>query len=312
MTSENPTRRFVYHTRGVCPTEIHFNLNGDRLENARFVGGGCPGNAELVSRLIQGKPFGEIMDDLAGIDCRNGTSCPDQLGKAIRAALSGQLQPSESYRILQDMAATDTVGIIAGINGHAGKLSPLIDRIRAEGIDTIFCVGNLTGDSPHNSDVIRILKKEKIPSVQGELDMRYAGGTEKNRPPMGTKDRDRLVRLPQVLAFQVGEKKGVAFYGRFVQELPGYSDFDTYALEMNMVCGMTDFMRDESVFPALEAMVPQFLADIVVFAQTDRAGHWHVGGKDFVGIGPSTGSNGLSCAVLSNPAGRIEVKTIRG
>lgn len=34
-------------------------------------------------RLVEGKNIDDIQDLLAGIRCRNGTSCPDQLAKAI-------------------------------------------------------------------------------------------------------------------------------------------------------------------------------------------------------------------------------------
>ena len=50
------TRRFVFQTQGVCPPEIHFTLVDGTLQEVRFVGGGCPGNALLVSRLLSGRP----------------------------------------------------------------------------------------------------------------------------------------------------------------------------------------------------------------------------------------------------------------
>ena len=79
---------------------------------------------------------------------------------------------------------------------------------------------------------------------------------------------------------------------------------------MNMVCGLTDFMTDESVFPALEAMIPQFQADVIIFGETGRQGHWHMAGKDFISLGTAVGTGGLSCTVLSNHSDRLGVKTL--
>jgi len=76
--------------------------------------------------------------------------------------------------------------------------------------------------------------------------------------------------LPQALSFQIGQKTGMAFFGGYVQELPGFCDFEPFALEMNMVCSMTDFLKDETVFPAVEAMVPQFEAQVILFSQARR------------------------------------------
>ncbi len=91
MDSNDKTKRYIYQTTGVCPPEIHFELSEGVLEQVRFVGGGCPGNAKLVGALLRGKDIGEALGLLKGIECRNDTSCPDQLARAIEAALRGSL-----------------------------------------------------------------------------------------------------------------------------------------------------------------------------------------------------------------------------
>lgn len=46
--------------------------------------GGCDGNTQGVCALVKGLSAKDVMDKLNGIDCRGrGTSCPDQLAKAI-------------------------------------------------------------------------------------------------------------------------------------------------------------------------------------------------------------------------------------
>lgn len=50
--------------------------------------GGCPGNTVGVSRLCAGKSIEEVIELLSGINCRGrGTSCPDQLAKALEEIL---------------------------------------------------------------------------------------------------------------------------------------------------------------------------------------------------------------------------------
>jgi hypothetical protein len=109
-----------------------------------------------------------------------------------------------------------------------------------------------------------------------------------------------------VAGFALQEKKGLIFFGDYIQALPDYSDFEPFALEMNMVCGLTDFMRDESVFPALETMIPQFKVDIVIFGQLKKWGHWHLAGKDFISIGPALDAKGLSWGRLAVAHGKID------
>lgn len=74
---------FTYSTKGTCSRQILFNVDEtDTLRGVRFIGG-CGGNLQGIARLVEGKHIDEIETLLAGIKCRNNTSCPDQLSKAI-------------------------------------------------------------------------------------------------------------------------------------------------------------------------------------------------------------------------------------
>lgn len=76
---------FSYKTSGVCSSTINIEIKNNIVENVEFVGG-CPGNLLGISHLVQGVPVDDVIERLKGIDCRNkGTSCPDQLSKALLA-----------------------------------------------------------------------------------------------------------------------------------------------------------------------------------------------------------------------------------
>ncbi len=51
-----------------------------------------------------------------------------------------------------------------------------------------------------------------------------------------------------MISFRLGFRRGVGFFGGYLQELPCCSDFERYPIEMNMVCNLINFMKDESVF----------------------------------------------------------------
>lgn len=75
---------FVYATSGTCSSQIILEVEDNKLRSVKFVGG-CNGNLQGVSKLVQGRDIDEVEKLLAGIKCRNDTSCPDQLSKAIAA-----------------------------------------------------------------------------------------------------------------------------------------------------------------------------------------------------------------------------------
>ena len=86
---------YTYWTKWTCSKQILFEVDSEnKLRNVRFIGG-CGGNLQGIARLVEGKDIDEVETLLAGIKCRNNTSCPDQLSKAIgeyKASLNGQTQ----------------------------------------------------------------------------------------------------------------------------------------------------------------------------------------------------------------------------
>ena len=80
---------FTYKTQGTCSSEIIFEVDdNNRLHNVKFVGG-CKGNTQGVAKLCEGRDIDEVRTLLSGVICRNGTSCPDQLSKAIEQYKDG-------------------------------------------------------------------------------------------------------------------------------------------------------------------------------------------------------------------------------
>ena len=76
----------IYKTKGTCSREIIVELEGDKIKSVEFVGG-CDGNTKGVASLVRGMKVADAIERLEGIDCRGkGTSCPDQLAKALREA----------------------------------------------------------------------------------------------------------------------------------------------------------------------------------------------------------------------------------
>lgn len=77
---------YKYKTSGTCSVVISFNIDGDVITNIKFMGG-CPGNLKAISKLLDGKTVDYIESMLLGNECGvRGTSCADQLAKAVRQA----------------------------------------------------------------------------------------------------------------------------------------------------------------------------------------------------------------------------------
>ena len=64
-----------------------FEIENNIIKSLKILGG-CPGNTVGVSKLVEGKDIETVIKLLKGIPCRDkGTSCPDQVAKALEQYL---------------------------------------------------------------------------------------------------------------------------------------------------------------------------------------------------------------------------------
>ncbi|MBR4949307.1 MAG: TIGR03905 family TSCPD domain-containing protein [Clostridia bacterium] len=79
---------YSYKTKGVCSRQIDFEIEDGKLKNVKFYGG-CNGNTQGLSKLVEGMDAKEVVERLKGTNCSmRGTSCPDQLARAVEEALN--------------------------------------------------------------------------------------------------------------------------------------------------------------------------------------------------------------------------------
>ena len=74
-----------YRTKGTCSSAIDIELVNGIIKSVHFTGG-CNGNLQGISRLVEGMPAKEAISRLKGIKCGfKPTSCPDQLAVALES-----------------------------------------------------------------------------------------------------------------------------------------------------------------------------------------------------------------------------------
>ena len=79
--------QYSYKPHGVCARNISFDIEDNIVKIVKF-SGGCSGNTQGLAKLAEGMTADEIIERLSGIRCGfKGTSCPDQLAKAVAEAV---------------------------------------------------------------------------------------------------------------------------------------------------------------------------------------------------------------------------------
>ena len=78
----------TFTTKGTCARAINFEIEGDIVKHVEFVGG-CSGNTQGVSRLVEDMNIHDAISKIEGIKCGpKSTSCPDQLATAFKQYLA--------------------------------------------------------------------------------------------------------------------------------------------------------------------------------------------------------------------------------
>ncbi|MGA3116360.1 MAG: TIGR03905 family TSCPD domain-containing protein [Syntrophobacteraceae bacterium] len=308
---------YVFKPKGICPAEIHFTLKDNSIRDLRVVGGGCHGNSQLIARLLDGIDVDKVLPFLHGIVCRNDTSCADQLAKALLMAKNGEINEADPVTIgIEEAGELRKLAVIAEVRGDLDGIERVHELVKAEGVQVLYSLGNLVGGGHWDDSVVEMAAREKIRSVQGPLDHMIALGVQ---PPMADVEqgawhavrqttRDRLLLNPLIRTFNLCDRHGVAFHGGFIQDLPGFSDFGPYAAEILAVCNLSDYLRDESVFPALESMMEHFTAGIVLFGQAGEWKHVRLGGVDLISVGALRSLGFYRYALIEWKDGNLDVQ----
>ena len=77
---------FEYRPKGVCSSRFIMDINEDDTIANFVIENGCPGNTMGISKIIVGMNVDDVIKTFDGIDCNGkGTSCPDQVAKALSA-----------------------------------------------------------------------------------------------------------------------------------------------------------------------------------------------------------------------------------
>lgn len=81
---------YTYKTKGTCSVQIDFDIIDSKISNVKFLGG-CNGNLQGISALVEGQTPEDVIKRLKDIKCGyKTTSCPDQLALALETAIGGK------------------------------------------------------------------------------------------------------------------------------------------------------------------------------------------------------------------------------
>ena len=79
--------KIEYFPKGVCSRQMIIEVEDGVVQDVEVIGG-CHGNLQGISALVEGMKVEDVIDRLEGLRCGfKSTSCPDQLAQALKKAL---------------------------------------------------------------------------------------------------------------------------------------------------------------------------------------------------------------------------------
>lgn len=80
--------KYEYRTSGTCSKLIQIEVDEGKIVSVTFIGG-CSGNTQGISKLVEGADIEYVAQRLDGIKCGvKPTSCPDQLSRALKMIIA--------------------------------------------------------------------------------------------------------------------------------------------------------------------------------------------------------------------------------
>src|SRR6266542_2442483 len=62
------------------------------------------------------------------------------------------------------------IAIFSDIHGNMPALTAVLDDIRQQRVDTVYCLGDLVGYAPFPNEVTARIREERIPTIMGNYD----------------------------------------------------------------------------------------------------------------------------------------------
>ena len=79
--------KIEYFPKGVCSRQMIIEVEDGIVRDVEVIGG-CHGNLQGISALVEGMQVEDVINRLEGLRCGfKSTSCPDQLAQALKKAL---------------------------------------------------------------------------------------------------------------------------------------------------------------------------------------------------------------------------------
>jgi putative phosphoesterase len=201
--------------------------------------------------------------------------------------------------------------VITDIHGNLAALEATLEWIDGEGIDRIYCGGDLVGYGAYPNEVCALIEHRGIPTIYGNYDYAIARDMDDCGCAYVTEHDRELGQQSVAWTLQHTEQPAKDF----MRELPFDLRFRVGSIDVHLVHGsprkVNEYLFEDKPASLYERLAAAELAQALVFGHTHKPWVHEFGGVLFVNCGsvgkPKDGDARAGFAILEDVGGRLDV-----
>jgi putative phosphoesterase len=206
------------------------------------------------------------------------------------------------------------LAVFSDIHGNMPALEAVLDDIRRQAVDEVYCLGDLVGYAAFPNEVTSRIRRERIPTIMGN----YDDGVGFDRDDCGCayREEDERTRGQQSLEWTKARvtPENKAFLRSLAAEIRRDVDGQRLLLVHGSPRRMNEYLFEDRPISSFQRLAASSNADVIVFGHTHRPYVKHVDGVWFVNVGsvgkPKDG-NWHACYAVLDPGANPPASFVR-
>jgi putative phosphoesterase len=203
------------------------------------------------------------------------------------------------------------VAIISDIHGNIAALDAVLDDLRQQSVQAVYCLGDLVGYAAFPNQVIDRIQREAIPTIVGN----YDDGVGFDRDECGCAYRDPEEQRLGDLSLQWSKKTVTAERKAFLRSLQAEIRFEADGKRVRLVHGsprrMNEYLFEDRPLSSFQRLAATSDADVLIFGHTHKPYTKRVDGVLFVNagsVGKPKDGDPRACYVVLETSGDVAVE----
>ena len=203
------------------------------------------------------------------------------------------------------------MAIFSDIHSNITALEAVLDDLKQQRVESVYCLGDLVGYAPFPNEVIDRIRRDRTPTIMGN----YDDGVGFDREECGCAYRDLEEQRLGDLSLQWTKKTVTPDRKAFLRSLVPEIRFEADGKRLRLVHGsprrMNEYLFEDRPLSSFQRLAATSEADVLIYGHTHKPYIKRVDGVLFVNTGsvgkPKDGDR-RACYVVMDTAGEVNVE----